>query len=331
VSMPMGTEFRAELTSNFKPHVGQFVIWGLLLHEMVLMRVNLPRWEGLRNTPATVFSFLPVEILISPLVFHFFRWLFVVAGILWILQLRLPISSWVCVFAYTITSAMVFENSTQIEHTKNLANIVLFVQAMWYHFHAGDIRTAVARNSLWISRIYPGWTYCLSLFCIAIYHSNAALAKVLESGLRWPNGLSLQLWIDLMGREHSLANPLILADRGTAALMQWVVLVVEASAILGVFFTRLRVPIGVALLGLYIGIAESFGYSFLLNAFLVAAFFFPWSGIMDRSGIMDQACDVAKRRFKVSITVARGSRLERILGFVLPRLDVFRMIKLSSQ
>lgn len=321
----MGTDSREKPTSNFRPHVGQFVIWGLLVHEIVLKRVNLPRSEGLRNNPATVLSFLPAELLASPLVFHCFRWLFVFAGILWILQLLLPLSSWVCVCAYTITNAMVFENSNHIEHTKNLANIVLFVHAMWYHFHANDIRTALARNSFWTCRIYPGWTYCLSLFCIAIYHSNAALSKVLASGLGWPNGLSLQLWIVLMGRQHSLANRFILSDRSTAAVMQWAVLFVEASAILAVFFPRLRVAIGVALLGLYVGIADSFGFSFLLNAFLVAAFCFPWAAIVDR------ARDVAERNLKVTITVTRGSWLERMLGFVVPRVDVLGVTQISRQ
>ena len=325
MSMPMATELRDKLTSHFKPHVGQVVIWGLLLHEIVLKRVNFPHAEGLRKSPATILSFLPVEILTSPLVFHCFRWLFVLAGILWILQLLLPLSSWVCVFAYTITIAMVFENSSHIEHTKNLANIVLFVHAMWYHFHASDIRTALARNSFWISAIYPGWIYCLSLFCIAVYHSNAALSKLLESGLSWPNGLSLQLWIALMGREHSLANTLILSNRSTAALMQWAVLFVEASAILAVFFPRLRIAIGVALLGLYIAIADAFGFSFLLNAFLVAAFCFPWSAIVDK------ACDVAARSRKVTISVARSGLLARILGFIVPRVDVLGVTQISRQ
>jgi len=247
----METDFRRELTSSSKPHVGQFVVWAVLLHAMLFMRVDMPYSEGSRNNPATVLSFLPEEILTSPLVFQLSRWLFVVAGILWALQLLLPLSSWVCVFAYTITIALVFENSSHIEHTKNLANIVLFVHAMWYHFHTSDIRTALARNAFWVSRIYPGWTHSLSLFCIAIYHSNAALAKLLQSRIEWPNGLSLQLWVDLMGREDSLAKTLILSDRTTAALLQWAVLLVEASAFLAVFYPRLRMPIGAALLSLY--------------------------------------------------------------------------------
>ena len=316
----MGNESRYALNLNFKPHVGQFVLWVLLVHEMVLMRGDLPRSEGLRHNQATILSFLPTEILTSQIVFLGFRWLFVVAGILWILQLLLPISSWVCVIAYTITIGMIFENSSQISHTKNLANIVLFVHALWYHFHARDIRMALARNTFWVSSIYPGWIYTLSLF-----HSNAALAKVLESGFRWPNGLSLQLWIELMGREGSVVNELILSNRSVAALMQWVVLCVEASAILAVVFQQLRVAIGVALLGLYVGIADSFGYSFLLNAILVAAFFFPWPKMIDR------VIDAADRFPKLTFTVERGSRLEGILSFVVRRFDVLRLIKLSSE
>lgn len=321
----MGNESRHAFHLNFKPHVGQFVLWVLLVHEMVLMREDLPCSEGLRNNLATILWFLPTEILTSQIVFLGFRWLFVVAGILWILQLLLPISSWACVIAYTITIGMIFENSSQISHTKNLANIVLFVHALWYHFHASEIRTALARDTFWVSSIYPGWIYTLSLFCVALFHSNAALAKVLESGFRWPNGLSLQLWIELMGREGSVVNELILSNRSVAALMQWVVLCVEASAILALVFPQLRVAIGVALLGLYVGIADSFGYSFLLNAILVAAFFFPWSKMIDR------VIDAAEGFPKLTFTVERGSRLEGILSFVVRRFDVLRLIKLSSE
>jgi hypothetical protein len=323
--MPMGPEFRDEIHSNIKPYVGQFVLWALLLHEMVLLRWDLPQTEGLRSNPATVLSFLPVEVLTSPLLFQIFRWILVVTGILWSLQLLVPFSSWVCVFSYTATVAMIFENSYQISHTKNLANIVLFVHAMWYHFHASDIRRALASNTFWVSRIYPGWTYCLSLFCIAIYHSNAALAKILESGFHWPNGISLQLWIHLMGRENSLANTLLLSDRSTATMIQWAVLCVEASAIMAVFLPRFRVAIGVALLVLYIGIADSFGFSFLLNAFLVVAFYFPWTRIMER------ACEIAERHVKFNLIVARSSRLALLLGFVLPRFDVLRVTELSIE
>ena len=131
--------------------------------------------------------------------------------------------------------------------------------------------------------------------------------------------------MNLMGREDSLAKALILSDRTTAALLQWAVLLVEASAILAVFCPRLRMPIGAALLGLYGGIADSFGFSFVLNAFLVAAFFFPWARIIDR------ACDAAKRCLEVIFSVARGSRLERILGFVVPRLDLLGVTTFSCQ
>ena len=204
-------------------------------------------------------------------------------------------------------------------------DLVLFVHAMWYHFHASDIRMALARRVFWLSRIYPGWVHSLSLFCIGIYHSNAALSKLVQSGIDWPNGLSLQLWVHLMGREHSLANTLIFSSRSTAALLQWAVLVVEASALVAVFVPRLRVPVGVALLGVYAGIAESFGFSFVLNAFLVAAFYFPWRGIMDR------ACDAADRRLAITFAVARSSRLERFLDFVVSRFDVLGLARISSQ
>lgn len=53
---------------------------------------------------------------------------------------------------------------------------------MWYHFHASDIRMALARRAFWLSRIYPVWADSLSLFCIGIYRSNAALSKLCVDG-----------------------------------------------------------------------------------------------------------------------------------------------------
>jgi hypothetical protein len=294
----MGADLPREFTAASKPHVGQFVVWGILVHAMVFMRDNVPTSAGERNHLATVFSFLPEELLTAPFVYPLFRWLLVAAGVLWALRLLVPLSSWVCVFAYTMTVAIVFENSTRIDHARHLANLVLFVHAMWYHFHASAIRMALARRAFWGSLIYPGWVRSLSLFCVAIFHSNAALSKLLHSGLDWPNGLSLQLWVHLMGREHSLANGLILSSRTTAALLQWTALLVEASALVAVFIPRMRIPVGVALLCLYVGIADSFGFSFVLNAFLVAAFFFPWADIVDRVGDAAGRAGSIRRRFR---------------------------------
>lgn len=65
----MGADLPRAGTSASRPHVGQVVVWGILLHAIVFMRDHVPTPAGERDHLATVCSLLPEELLASPFVF----------------------------------------------------------------------------------------------------------------------------------------------------------------------------------------------------------------------------------------------------------------------
>lgn len=48
-------------------------------------------------------------------------------------------------------------------------------------------------------------------------------------------------------------------------------------------------------------------------------------------GVIDRACVPAERRLVITFAVARGSRLERFLDFVVSPFDVLGLARISSQ
>ena len=66
----------------------------------------------------------------------------------------------------------------------------------------------------------------------------------------------------------------MLGDRRIAALLQGATLVIETAGILALV-PRLRVWIGLGLLGFYAGVLLTFDYGFHLNAVLTAMYLLP--------------------------------------------------------
>lgn len=313
----MLSRVRDHLGTFTRPQLGQLVIWVLIYIALTKTNRALPVLVGERTSPVTILSFLPEDFLTSWQVFTVCRWVLIVAGISWALQLLLPLSCWLTVVSFTAVVALFNENTSVINHAFNLANIVLIIHAMWYHFHHRAIKESLTKGCFWRTRIYPNWVFYLSLFCIGIFHTYAGLSKLTESGLQWANGVSLQLWLHLFGREDSFFKAWIVSNRHVAIALQGGTLVVETGAILAVFSRRLRVVIGVALLALYFGIIESFGYIFKYNALLVALFFLPVHTALD------YIYRKAHQTTKITVHIACGNLSRKVCHFVLSRLDIF--------
>lgn len=304
-----------------RPQLGQFVIWVLIYIAITKTYSTLPIFFGERVSPVTVLSFLPESILTSSLVFKVCRDALLVAGILWTFQLLLPLSCWITVLSFTAIVALFYENASHIAHVFNLANIVLIIHAMWYQFYHREIKESLARGRFWRTHIYPKWVVFLSVFCIAIYHTYAGVSKLAESGLQWANGVSLQLWLHLWGLEDSFLSELLVSNRSIAIATQAITLLFETGAILAILSRKFRIAVGLALLGLYFGVLESFGYRFEYNALLVAVFFLP----LDTA--LNHLYERAHNTIKITINLACGKWARKICRFVLSRLDIFGLIE----
>ena len=135
--------------------------------------------------------------------------------------------------------------------------------------HRPDARSGRRRSC-------PRWVSLASIAYIGVFHTAAGLSKLSFSGSGWATGTSLQLWTYLWGYRWSPTTQLILASRTFTQVLQVLTLVVETAGVLAIF-PRLRVWIGLGLVGFYLGVLATFDYGFQFNALLTAALFLPLS------------------------------------------------------
>jgi hypothetical protein len=258
------------------PQFGQTVTWVLLAACYVLAFLRFDVAIGERQGPATLLAWLPASLLASDALFHAFRVMLVAGATLWLLGRGLPWSCWLATLGFTGLWSMHMENTTNGAHIFNAANQLLVVQSLWYTFFAGEIREANREGRFWSTPLYPNWAFLLGLLYLGLFHTFAGLAKLLHSGLDWPNGVSLQLWAYWDGRPGSWTRELMIHHRPLVVALQWLTLVFETAAIVGVFSRRLRPWIGLMLVSFYIGVVLTFDYGFHLNLVLTALYFLPF-------------------------------------------------------
>jgi hypothetical protein len=167
-----------------RPHFGQAVIYILVLFAFD-MRHWVPHFAvvvGEKNSPVSVLSFLPVELLSNTTFAMVLYWMLRISIILWIFQLFIPWSSWLTAVSFMALTAFRYENARGISHTSNITSMLLVVHALWYHFYRHEIKAHVAAGDFWSTKLYPRWVFVLSLFYICLFHTIAGLTKLLSSG-----------------------------------------------------------------------------------------------------------------------------------------------------
>lgn len=306
------------------PQFGQLCVWVLVYLALSWDFGGLPIPVGERVGPVTVVSFLPDVILESKQVFYLCKLLLFFGGACWVLQVGISVSPWLTAVSYIMLVSMAYyENSPQCSHAFNLVAILLIIHAGWYTFYRRQISQSV-RDGVFFSRnVYPLWVFHISIFCIAIFHTYAGLSKIAASGTSWANGTSLQLWTQLFGRKDWLPNELILSHRKLAQTLQVLTLVIETGAVIAIFSKWLRYIVGVCLLTFYVGVILNFGFSFHLNAILVAIFFLPMLELNR------ELARTAAQNLRVTLTV-RPPNLHKLLCALRPRVDLFSVAEISA-
>ena len=312
-------------SGSHRPHLGQFLLWGLLLGGALQLYNAYPSATGERNIPVTIFWFLPDFLRTNESFFFLCRNVYLVAGCCWAFQVLTPWTSWVTVGAFTAVVSLFYENSTYISHIFHQTNLVLLIHAMWYHYHQREIQNSIASGTFWNSKLYPNWALELSVFSLALYHFYAAISKLWFSGLDWVNGVSFQVWLHLWGREGSILADAVLANAKVAMVFQLLALVVEFLCIFAIFSKRIRLLAGICLLGLYFSIFESFGYFFQLNCFLVTLIFLPFQEWFEKLYIHFQNRG-AYWKIKLPKVFSKGLAL-----FLQKRFDPFGCIEMVNQ
>ncbi len=267
------------------PHHGQLVLLVLLLAAAWYCSQyagsyasgwRAHTYRAVRNTPATVVSFLPDAVRCDERVLQGAAWVFYAAAVLWAAQVLLPWSSWLAALAFTLVMALHYENKNALAHSTHLTNVLLWLYALWYGCCAGDIRRALRAGRFWSTPLYPNWIQALALFYIGLFYSMSGVSKLVHSGVGWANGTSLQLWVMLWGDKASFWTQQLLAHRSLAQLLQTTTLAAEVVALPAVCFRRTRFLEGLALVGFHVGSISVFHYTFHANAVLIGLLFLPF-------------------------------------------------------
>lgn len=257
------------------PRFGQLVVWVLLSFCLILAALPVHYMTGQRIGPATILAFLPDAVVRTELLYQATRITLVISALLWATQRLVPWTCWITVVSCTALWSLRMENTYHAAHIFNVTNMLLVLHAGWYQFYSLQIRQSRREGRFWTSALYPRWVYLLSVFYIGLFHTWAGLSKLRYSGIDWGNGVSLQLWIHLFGWPGSVASQLLLDHPAIAKAAQSSALLVETLAILALI-PGMRVVVGLALLGLYLGILTTFvDFGFHFNALLVAMFLLP--------------------------------------------------------
>ena len=269
-----------EANPLFVMHKDRFGLWStriLLAFAVVLAVLPFTHQVGFRsNEAATIFSWVPGVVLRSISVMNLVRLWLLASALLWMFHRYVPWTCWSTVISFTFLWSLRMENVANGAHIFNVTNMLLIVHAMWYQFYGSKIVGGIADPKKHSTDNYPYWVFFLSIFFLGWFHTLAGMTKVLESGIGWGNGTSLQLWVHMFGWRQSPFAQLILYDKTLASILQTGALLIELGSILCIMNTWLRYIVGVLLLSFYVGVLGTFvDFGFHFNAILVAWFLLP--------------------------------------------------------
>jgi len=279
--LSLSPSWQDQLTRRSLPHFGQLINWALLATAAVLLCLSFEMKEGPRQSPSTFLSWLPHGWIVSPAALWISRAAVAVGGILWACNRGLPWSCWLTTTGFTALWSIHVETTYNTAHIFNLPNMLLVIQSLWITFEAPEIRAALRAGRYYQTPLLPRWVMLTGIAYIGLFHTAAGLTKLVYSGPGWANGISLQLWTHLWGHSWAPSTWLILSSRTFTQILQAATLVIETAGVLAVI-PRLRMWIGLALLGFYAGVLLTFDYGFHFNALFTALYLLPVEPWMTR-------------------------------------------------
>jgi hypothetical protein len=277
------------------PLFGQLTLWILIAVCIYIVGdTHLDFQSYPKGTTVSLLGYIvPEQFFDQPYALAFFKRVFFVSAAawsvlpflgrtrIWVVQPLTLIAPWVCVLSYTALVSIFWENLPWFRHKFIVPNWVLLYYALWYLFYRDDIAASIVNKKFWLNpNLYPRWVYLGSVLSIALLYNYGGLSKFLAAGFNWGDGLSLQLWVSMMGNPNFILTEFILSDRENAHLLQRGVTIVQSFALLALI-PHLRPVIGLGLIAFQLSVELTFGIPFRGNIVLLVVFFLPWFGIFE--------------------------------------------------
>lgn len=133
------------------------------------------------------------------------------------------------------------------------------------------------------------FTFGFLYFFVGLSYTSAAFCKLIGTGLTWPDGHHLELWIaerriDLLSTigafDPTIIQELVLRDHRVGTVILLMGLITELCAVL-LWWRRYRPWIAVALIGMHVGIIVTMNIYFLASMYLLVLVCLPWHRTID--------------------------------------------------
>ncbi|WP_413581289.1 hypothetical protein [Bdellovibrio sp. HCB288] len=217
--------------------------------------------------PVSVIGYLPATLIENKMAFQICTGIFLVSTTLWLLKLVPRFSSVISSLFFILSTSWYLQNEPFGDHRQSVFSLLLILLTLreWgllqrYFYQAAAV-------------------VVLSFYCLAGWE------KIFYSGLSWPNGTTLQVFVHSMGYMESYIGRAILQNHNLAVFLQWGILIVECGAFLILTGPRLlRWMCLIALLGFHIGIEEIFHYRYYLH-FMIVIYLFALPGLLEKKHV----------------------------------------------
>jgi hypothetical protein len=192
---------------------------------------------------------------------------------LWAANRLLPWSAVIGSFGMFATMSVIVASQNYTHHENHTVSVLLVIYALREIFRQGS-RAAD----------YPEWVYRLSLLYLTSCYTFSGITKILNCGVGWANGVSLQLWCREYASGPGIMRNLCLWDTSFAAAAQALVLFAETTAIAAFLFPGLRRFYGIVLISFHVSVELIFDYGFYGLIFSDLMFFllYPRDDISSR-------------------------------------------------
>lgn len=260
-------QFSCWLLALERPTATRLTLAGTLLVALYSCTTITQHPPGTRENCLSLLCFLPEAVIFNPRLFVALKLVFFASAVLWFLQRILPWSSTIAALSFTVLVSLSHDTNYYTPHLYHFENLYLLICATWQLLYRAPIAESLRCGRFWNTPLVPNWVNFLFLYYISLAYSFSGASKIFYSGLGWANGLSLQLWVKFLA-ESRLDNPivqLLVSERVIAFAAQLTTLIAEAFCWLALFSLRLRVLLGVLLLGFHLTSEFVFGLGFYGN------------------------------------------------------------------
>jgi len=163
----------------------------------------------------TPLGFLPEALIGSIFFANLLQVFFIISAIFWIGGFFLRFIGLITTYFYIFHQSLYLERIIYADHSFYIVAQMLIIFGIWSFFYANkeDISSLCLIRKIVCLKVittYPKWLIQLTLLSFTTFYGYSFLAKMVDSGLKWANGHSLQLWLFLWGDTSHIVTQMVL-------------------------------------------------------------------------------------------------------------------------